>query len=86
MDRSKSPLYYKKEGDTRWHLRMDKVQELYKSVPDAWDDTCPVCGEKATSWNRAFIRQARYCPNSHKWYNEINLQTGVVEKVVNNDN
>jgi hypothetical protein len=43
------------------------IYNTSSSRPVAWEDTCPVCNEKAVSWCRCFINE-RNCKNGHTWY------------------
>lgn len=63
-------LYYKIEGDPRWHLDIGRAMKLkIEQVPVYWEDVCPNCGnDKHISGCRCLVNH-RHCPNcGYTWH------------------
>jgi hypothetical protein len=61
-------LYYWVEGDERRHFDNSLASELQATVPNYWEDTCPVCGNKENiDGCRCYINH-RYCKCGAVWH------------------
>lgn len=72
-------LYYRVEGDYRWHFDNLKAALLYQSIPDYWDDVCPNCGNKTGISGCRCPENHRHCPNcGSTWVWKLNRQKAII--------
>lgn len=63
-------LYYKIEGDPRWHFDNERATQLRtEQVPVYWEDTCPNCGNSEHIMGCRCITNHRTCPKcGYTWH------------------
>jgi hypothetical protein len=57
-----------------------KTIEISSITLSAYDDICPVCGEKCNGYTVYKTPQSRVCKNNHEWWYEVNEKGQLIEK------
>jgi hypothetical protein len=75
-------LYYKIEGDNRWHFDSAQANILLASKPDRAHDICPVCGAVGCDGCRC-MEDHRRCGKCHTgWQWVLDNATATISQVI----